>query len=198
MEARDLAVLEMAAVNAVVLPEHIERLLALDAEAAGSVIDGLVADGLLSRLRVGIDRPAVYLITRFGLDAVGSVLPEPVFDAGLVRRDVGATWLWLAVRDGAFGPMERVISRRELAALGEPADADVIVVTATGWAPIHLVYALPSRLWLERLMRGYGNDPRVAGWLFLAEDLEPARDLVNSVASDLGLSEMNRVQGLVR
>jgi len=195
MSGNDHAILELAAANVVVVPEHVLQLLTVDAAEAERLLDGLVDGGLLVRHRVSQGGPACYCVTQAGLDAVASGLPAPTFELARVRREIGVTWVWMGARGGAFGPVERVMSCRELVAAGELADADVVLVRSDGWLPLHLVLSLPERSWLERVLRRYGSDPRFAGWMFLAEDLEPAREFIGGVAEELGLSELTRVQG---
>ncbi len=191
------AILELAAANVVVVPDHVAKCLHVDAADGERQLDVLMDQGRLTRTRVSHDAPACYSITQAGLDLAGSGLPVPVLDAGRLRHEVAGTWLWLAAKSGVFGAAQRVISRRELVAGGETADADVVLVTTAGWVPLHVVLSLPDRSWLERLLRRYGSDPRIAGWVFLAEDLEPARELIGRVARELGLAELSRVEELV-
>ena len=193
MDGDQCALLEVAATNAVLVPGHVGSLLKIEAGGGADRLDDLVAVGLLKREWLLADAPACYRITQAGLDAVGSGLPVPVFDVGRLRHEIGVTWLWLAARSGALGQAEWVRSRRELTALGEADDADLVLSVTVGWVAVHLELVLPERAWLERTLRRYGSDPRFAAVLFAVETHE-ARELVKSVAADLGLSEMTHVQ----
>jgi hypothetical protein len=57
-------------------------------------------------------QPAAYRITRLGLDVIGSRLRALRISPANYSHDVGAAWLWLAARNGAFGPVREVVAER--------------------------------------------------------------------------------------
>jgi hypothetical protein len=113
----DRQVLAFVAGQSWVPLNQVQFLLRLDdvAEAAGRV-SALVAGGLLCEGPRFRDRLRAYQITRRGPDAIGSELPPPRIDLRRYWRDLFAGWLWLGARDEAFGPIDRVYSRREMQA----------------------------------------------------------------------------------
>lgn len=74
----------------------------------------LLAAGLISERRVLHRQPAAYLITERGLRTTGSPLHARGLNLQGYVHDLGAAWLWLAARDGAFGPVDEVLSERQL------------------------------------------------------------------------------------
>ena len=74
----------------------------------------LVRTGLVAERQVLHRQPAAYLITPRGLGAIGSPLPRPELRLPGYVHDLGTAWVWLAARDGAFGPVREVLSERQL------------------------------------------------------------------------------------
>jgi len=139
---RDRELLAFVAEHRIVLAAHAQALLGVSESVAYRRLSGLTARGLLKHTRVLHEQPGWYQATRRGLAMIGSDLPTPSIDLRCYRHDIGAAWLWLAATRGAFGPVERVVSEREMrsgdaaraaaermaAARGDPA-------TGTGAAP---------------------------------------------------------------
>jgi hypothetical protein len=193
MDDRQRATLGLAAVNSVVVPAHVMVLLKVAAGDATAHLDALVTVGLLERDQVPSGASPCYRITRAGLSAIGSALPVPTRDLSRLHRDIGAAWLWLATAEGVFGQTEWFRSRRELAARGEPADADLVMAVRGAWVAAHVQMVPPERSWLERVLRRYADDPHYRMALFMVED-DAVGSAVQGTASELGLSDMTMVQ----
>jgi hypothetical protein len=117
MRDADRGVLAFAAAHHLVLAEQVTLLLGNDADAASERLAGLQAAGLIRRTRMLAIDPGCYQITSAGLAAIASELAPPRLDLGRYRDDVGAGWLWLAAtKGGNFGPVEQVLSEREMRA----------------------------------------------------------------------------------
>lgn len=113
----DRGVLAFAAAHHLVLAEQVALLLGIDADAARERLAGLQLAGLMRRTRMLAIDPGCYQITSAGLAAIASELAPPRLDPGRYRHDVGAGWLWLAAtKGGNFGPVEEVLSEREMRA----------------------------------------------------------------------------------
>ena len=110
-------VLAFAAAHHVVLAEQVGLLLGTDADAAKQRLAELQDAGLIRRTRMLAIDPGCYQITSAGLAVVASELPPPRFDPGRYRNDEGAAWVWLAAtKGGNFGPVEQVLSERQMRA----------------------------------------------------------------------------------
>ena len=110
----DLELLRFAGEHRFVVSAHVQALLRLTAGAADTRLGALCDAGLLAERTVFAGFSATYRSTRKGLDAVASRLRAPTIDVGRYDHEVGAAWLWLAARNGAFGPMREVIGERRL------------------------------------------------------------------------------------
>src|SRR5579875_2140111 len=134
LSERDLAVLELAAEHRVVQAAQIARLLAVSEGTARARLARLAAVGLVRAARPYDRQPQIHQITAAGLRATGSALAPP-------RLDLGLGWLWLAARDGAFGPLrelhsERAIRSREgLPGAALPPAAERLAVAIGGYGP---------------------------------------------------------------
>ncbi len=119
-------------------------------------------------------------ITRVGLHAIESRLPPPRIDLKGYRHDIGVGWLWLAARDGAFGPTSEIVSEREMRShdlrsdrIAEPFGValggldsygrptrhypDLLIVTSAGQrVALELELTAKSARRLDTIMRGYG------------------------------------------
>ena len=92
-------------------------LLAIDPDPAKQRLTGLQAAGLIRRTPMLATAPGGYQITTAGLAAIASDLPPPRLDPDRYQHDIGAAWLWLAAtKGGTFGPVEQVLSEREMRA----------------------------------------------------------------------------------
>jgi hypothetical protein len=76
------------------------------------------AAGLARLGRVILGGPGYYQITNAGLAVIGSDLPPPHLHPDGWRHDLSAAWVWVAGARGTFGPVDRVLSQREMRAHG--------------------------------------------------------------------------------
>ena len=111
---RDRVLLSFAADHRFVQPAHAGALLGVSIRSAEARLRALSTAGLLIRKRWLHGHPACYQVTGAGLGAIGSDLPRPRIDLRSYEHDVGLAWLWLAARDGRFGPMREVLAERQL------------------------------------------------------------------------------------
>ena len=81
-------------------------------EVARTRLRELTDAGHLIEQPVLVGQPVAYRSTRLGLDVVGSRLRSLPISLTNYWHDVGAAWLWLAARNGAFGPMREVLAER--------------------------------------------------------------------------------------
>src|SRR5205807_2607122 len=145
--------------------------------------------GLISERRVLHRQPAAYLITERGLRTIASPLQAHGLNLQGYVHDLGAAWLWLAARDGAFGAVREVLSERQLRSrdgLPRPDGAamprehsgirqfafgprggerlhypDLVLQTTSGWrVAIELELSVKSSARLEGILAAYGADPR--------------------------------------
>jgi hypothetical protein len=114
LTARDLSLLDFAAVHRLILAGHAQSLLGVSAQVAQRRMTALTRGGYLDAHRVFAGQPACYQITRDGLGAAGSDLAPPRLDVRGYAHDVGLAWLWLAARRGAFGPLRELMAERTL------------------------------------------------------------------------------------
>jgi hypothetical protein len=111
---RDRRLLEFASRHRIVLPDQARVLLETSANAAATRLRTLARARLFDQQTFFDRQPRCYWITRRGLAAIGASLPAPRPDLRAYRHDVGLAWLWLAARGGAFGPLEQLVSEREM------------------------------------------------------------------------------------
>lgn len=143
---RDRLALAFIAEHRLVLPEHVEALLGVSANAAIRRLRALAADGLLSTATRFHRHPACFQVTRRGLALIESALPTPQLDYRSYAHDVGVAWLWLAARAGAFGRLVQVVSEREMRSLdGSERHAAI----ARGAPPARAPFGVP--------LSGYGT-----------------------------------------
>ncbi len=95
-----------------VLPAQAGALLGTDEEVARTRLRELTDTGHLIEQPVLVGQPVAYRSTRLGLDVIGSRLRSLPISLTNYWHDVGAAWLWLAARNGAFGPMREVLAER--------------------------------------------------------------------------------------
>ena len=202
----DRSLLAFAAEHRFVLAAHAAALLGVTESAARERLLEHCAAGLLVAKRVFDGHPSMYRITRDGLRTVGSSLRAPNIDLSRYDHEVGVAWLWLAARNGAFGPMRSVLGERRLrsrdgtaAAAGEPL---AVRLGATGWAgkerlhypDVLLVDARGRRIAVElelsskgrgrreKILGGYAADARFAAVLYVVESPQLARSIEASAA----------------
>ena len=200
-------------------PEHVSALLGVSADAVAARLRALAQAGYVTRAPVLDGQPPCVLITRRGLAAVGSALRAPKLDLASYWHDVGAAWLWLAARAGAFGPMAEVIGERRLrshdcstegrqAPLAVRAGGvghggrerlhypDLLLLTPAGErVAVELELSSKGRTRREAILLGYAADPRFEAVLYLVDN-EPLGRSVSASARKLGLSHMIHVQRL--
>ncbi|MGZ4326226.1 MAG: hypothetical protein ACXVHJ_30825 [Solirubrobacteraceae bacterium] len=202
-----------------VLPAQAGALLGISEEAASSRLRELTDAGYLIEEPVLAGQPVAYRSTRIGLDVIGSDLRPLPISLKNYWHDVGAAWLWLAARNGAFGPMrevlaERVMRSRDARGRDDPFGVRLGGVGRDGRERLHypdllLVDHGARRLALElemtskspaereRILAGYAADPRIARVLYIVYKPQVAQALSASV-SRLGISSLiavHRVRG---
>jgi hypothetical protein len=220
LTASDLELLRFAGEHRFVLSAHVQALLRLTAKAADARVAELSDAGCLAERTVFANFPATYRSTRRGLDAIGSKLRAPTIDLGRYDHEVGAAWLWLAARNGAFGPMREVLGERQLrsrdgAAEGRPGLAgplavrlggvgrggrprlhhpDLLLVDPAGRRlAVELELSSKGRERRERILAGYAADRRIAGVLYVVESPRLAESIRTS-ARRLGISDLVHVR----
>ena len=105
--------LEFAAEHRLILAAHAAALDDVSDAAAARRLSELTRR--ISPLQRELRGPGCYLIDRSGLKAIGSDLPRPRdLDLACYRHDVGLGWLWLAAHAGTFGPLDELLSEREM------------------------------------------------------------------------------------
>ena len=194
-----------------------QALLGTSAGASYARLHALSQAGFLIHRPLFQGEPGCYQITHKGLQLIGSDLPRPQIDLRGYRHDVGVAWLSLAARNGVFGPMREVHAERRLRSHDGTADgrADPLGVRLGGVGPsgrarlhypdlvlvgsdgrrfaIELELSPKGRSRLERIIAGYGADPRVDGVLYLVDDARVARG-VRTAAANVGISHLVHVQ----
>lgn len=112
--AENRQLLAFLAEHRVVLAAHLRVLLGLSAGSIQRRLRMLGEAGLVESRRLYHYQPACYAITARGLRCIESELPRPQLNMQGYVHDMGAAWLWLAARSGAFGRVEEVLSERQL------------------------------------------------------------------------------------
>jgi len=214
---RDRHLLSFISEHRLVLVTHVQARLGISAGATYARLHALSQAGFLIHRPLFQGEPGCYQITHQGLQVIGSDLPRPRIDLRGYRHDVGVAWLSLAARNGVFGPMRHVHAERRLRSHDGTADgrADPLGVRLGGVGPggrdrlhypdlvlvgadgrrfaIELELSPKGRSRLERIIAGYGADPRVDGVLYLVDDARVAR-AVRAAAANVGISHLVHVQ----
>jgi hypothetical protein len=217
--ARDLELLAFAAEHRFVLSAHLQALLRMSEKDTDKRLGQLCDVGFLAEWTVFDGHPATYRSTRKGLDIVGSKLRAPTVDLSRYEHEIGAAWLWLAARNGAFGPMREVLGERWLRSrdgklegrsqplavrLGGIGPAgrdrlhypDLLLVDADGRRiAIELELSSKGRERRERILAGYASDLRFAAVLYVVEKPRLAAS-IRSSATRLGISHLVHIQGV--
>jgi hypothetical protein len=189
----DLELLWFLAEHRMALPDHAAAVLDTTVEAARTRLTKLVKAGYVRSEPLFRAQPPMHLITRRGLEAVGSTLPAPRIDVRSYEHDVGVAWLWLAARRGTFGPWREILGERRLRSHDASRDAgaeplavrlggvgprgrerlhypDLLLRTADGRrVALELELSPKGRVRLETILAGYGGDPRIDGVVYLDE-----------------------------
>lgn len=216
---RDRELLEFAARHRIVLASQLEVLVGASADAIATRLRALRRSGYL-RAQAPFDRqPRCYWITSRGLHAIESTLPAPRLELRAYRHDIGTAWLWLAARGGAFGPLGRIVSEREMRSQDETGlrgtnpfgvrlggvgpggrerlhYPDLLLVAPDGRrAAIELELTSKGRARRERILAGYAGDNRLDAVVYLVDRSAVGRPIRQSVAR-MGISGRVRVQRL--
>jgi hypothetical protein len=215
---RDRELLAFIAEHRFVLPAHAEALLGGSYRQATARLRALSDAGYLIEQPLFAGQPATYRSTRLGLTAIGSELSSRRINlASNFDHEIGAAWLWLAARNGAFGPMRDVLGERRLrshdAKEDRPGDPfgvrlggvgpqgrerlhypDLLLVDHSGRRiAIELELSSKQRTRREGILAGYAADGRIAAVLYVAYTPQIARAVSRS-ASRLGISWLIHVK----
>lgn len=221
----DLEALAFVAEHRLVLPTHVAALLGTSVAAADQRLGKLGDGGFLRHDGVFRGEPDWHQITRRGVAAIAGGLPPPrPPDLRQYEHDVGVAWLWLAARAGAFGPLDAVVGERRLRShdgAREPGTEplgvrlggvgphgkeclhypDLLLRTADGRRiALELELSAKGRTRLEKILAGYGADPRFDGVVYLVQRPAIARS-IEAAARRVGVSDrvrMQRVRGPAR
>jgi hypothetical protein len=219
LSEQDLDLLAFLAEHRLALPEHAAALLGVQPTTARARLSRLVEVGCVRFKPVFHRQPPMYLITRAGLNLLGSSLPPPRLDLRVYEHDVGVAWLWLAACAGVFGPVRQVIAERRLRSYDAARDSDphraeplgvrlggvgprgqerlhypdLLLHTADGRRiALELELSAKGRR-LEAILSGYAADRRVDGVVYLVESESVAR-AVRDTARRIGLSSLIHLQ----
>jgi hypothetical protein len=215
----DQALLAFLARHRMVRTDHVQTLLGVSASVARARLARLAAAELVVGEVVFHRQPACWQITRRGLAAVGSRLPTPRRDLAGHTHDIGVAWLWLAAREGAFGPLRELYAERELRSADGPGRRpepglavrvggvgphggerlhypDLLLVSERGQrVAIELELTSKSRTRRELILSAYGADPSIDHVLYLVRDRQVGNAITAS-ARRLGLEGLVHVQGV--
>ena len=208
---RDRLLLSFAARHRIVVGAQLQVLLSLTRSAAAARLRALRRAGYLGSQRPFDRQPPCYWITRRGLGAIESRLPTPRPELGSYRHDLGAAWLWLAARHGAFGPVRQIVSEREMRSgdgtSGRSANPfgvrlggvgpggrerlhypDLLLVGSGGRRiAVELELTSKGRTRRERILAGYAADGRIDSVLYLVDRPATGR-AIEASAARLGIS----------
>jgi hypothetical protein len=214
---RDRELLELVAEHRLVLGAHVQALLGASAAAAATRLRALTRAGFVTSLRPFHGQPACYQIRPGGLAAIDSERSVPRIDLRCYTHDVGAAWLWLAARDGRFGPLRDVLGERRLRSLDASPDRseapygvrlggmgargrerlhypDLLLITPEGRRiGLELELSSKGRVRREKILAGYGADARYDAVLYLVRDRRIGRSIQQS-ARKLGIGALVHVQ----
>jgi DNA-binding MarR family transcriptional regulator len=215
---RDRALIEFASQHRLILPAHAQALLGMTAGTTATRLRAIVQAGLLQREPPQVHgRPGCFQVTTAGLGMIGSRLSKPRFELASFNHDVGLAWVHLAVKAGRFGPVREVFSEREMRSLdGRPGRAgpplgvrlgglgpggrerlhypDLLVRTETcHTVAIELELSGKERASRERILGGYGAEPRIDAVVYLSDKASIRRGIQTS-ARQLGISSLMHVQ----
>jgi hypothetical protein len=215
---RDQELLAYLARHRMVRTDHVAVLLGRRALTVRRRLAGLAAAGFVQGDVIFRGQPECWQITRRGLAAIGSPLPAPRRDLANHTHDVGVAWLWLAARDGAFGPLRDLHSERELRSADGPgrrAEPPLAVRVIGGVGPrggerlhypdlrfttergervaVELELTRKSRIRRELILSAYGAEPSVDHVLYLVRDRRIG-DEIAACARRLGLEGLIHVQ----
>jgi hypothetical protein len=219
LTARDYRLLAFAAEHQLVLESQLERLVGARQGTLKRRLSTLVASSHLSSGSVFGDTH--YQIGSEGLAAVGSSLKRPRLRLPNYKHDVGVAWLWLAARGGTFGELRHVLAERSLrshdGAVDRPLEPygvrtgeidrhgnerlhypDLLLIDRDGRRlALELELTPKGRQRVERILGGYGADPRIDCVLYFVEATSGGRGIrraMERTLREMGLSERIRLQ----
>jgi hypothetical protein len=217
LTVRDQELLAFIAEHRLVLAAHAQALLGTSASTSAARLRALSQAGYLTSRRIFHAQPAAHRITAHGLRAIGSTLPAPRIDLRCYQHDVDLAWLWLAARRGRFGPMREVIGERQMRSGDARPDRqgpalglrlggvgahgrdrlhypDLMLVTPQGHRiGVELELSAKGQTRREKILAGYGSDPRYDAVLYLVKDRAVAES-IRASARRLGISSRVHVQ----
>lgn len=217
LTARDLELLEFVSEHRLVVPDHVAALLDCPRRTVSERLHALAESGYLREEWVFAGQPPSLLITRKGLNVIGSGLPTPRMDLRAYTHDIGVAWLWLAAHSGSFGALHDVYGERRLRShdaapdredeplavrLGGPGPRgrarlhypDLVLVASDGRRiALELELSWKSRKRREDILTGYAFDRRIDAVVYFVEDRRLGRAILDS-ARRLGISERVHVQ----
>ena len=192
----DRALLAFAAEHRLILVGHAAAALGVGRRSAGARLARLSRIGVLSTGQpLGDQR--FYQATRAGLELAERDLPAPAaVRPSSYEHDVGLAWVWLAAQRGAFGPVRRLYSEREMRSQDQrprsdgagppmlgvqvnevgPAGGerrhypDLLVETTDGRRiAVELELSPKSRRARERVLGAYGGQSRIDAVVYLTD-----------------------------
>lgn len=217
LSEKDLELLWFLAEHRMALPEHVAALFEATEKTAKARLSRLASAGYVRSEDLFHRQPAMQLITREGLKALGSRLPEPQRDVHAYQHDAGVAWLWIAARRGTFGPLREIVGERRMRSYDGRRDPgsepwavrlggfgprgreslhypDLLLCTADGRrVALELELSCKGRARLERILAGYGADSRIDGVVYLVESWALARS-VKAAARRVGIPSRVRIQ----
>lgn len=215
--AQDLELLWFLAEHRMALPDHAATLLGTTVEAAKARLARLASAGYVRSESLFRKQPAMHLIARAGLEVLGSALPTPRRDVHAYVHDVGVAWLWIAARQGTFGPLREIVGERRMRSHDGSRDpgSEPFAVKLGGVGPrgreslhypdlllrtaddrlvaLELELSSKGRVRLERILAGYAADPRIDGVVYLVQNATVARS-VQAAARRLGIASLVHIQ----
>jgi len=218
---RDRVVLAFVAEHRIVVRAHIRALLAVGEGAARARLRALANAGFMTRGRSPDGHQECYAIRPRGLAALAATMAPTRLDYRGFEHDVGIAWIWLAARQGLWGQAREVVSERRMRShdrseggrdapfavrLGGvgPGGAqrmhypDVLLVRGDGRrVAFELELSGKSRVRRERILAGYGADPRIDAVVYLVDNPQVGR-AIRATARKLGISDLVHVQRVQR
>ena len=216
---RDREILAFAAEHRLVLELQVQRLVRVGPGRILSRLGALVEQGYLAK--GSVDGSRHYRIRARGLATIGSSLRVPKDKLGAYGHDVGLAWLWLAARDGMFGPLHETVSERRMRSHDRPIDRsvdpfgvrnggydrfgnerlhypDLLLIDPYGRRlALELELSSKGRERTEVIIGGYGADPRIDRVLYLVEAHQTGyriRRSLEQTVREMGLSDRIRFQ----
>jgi DNA-binding CsgD family transcriptional regulator len=214
----DRAVLRLAAEHRFIIAAQVAALLDVSDPAAEARLRRLGSGGHMRHRKELHRGPTWHQVTAAGLRAAGSDLPAPRgFDLATHRHDAGLGWLMLAAQAGRLGPLQQIISERQMRSHdGRTAERaqrygvylggvgaggrdrlhypDLVLVTRGGHRVAYeLELSTKEVARRERILAGYAADRRLDAVVYLVERPSLGRAIERSAAR-LGISHLVRVQ----